>query len=120
MSTIKVDTLQTTGGAGLYPAQAWLNFDQTGTLTILDDGNISSMLDRGVGLSTATFSNTRSSSSYAFIGAANDRGNDTNFGVFCIEDTYNISRSTSSVPMNTGWSIYQEKDMNRASMVVIE
>ncbi len=49
MSTIKVDNLQTTGGAGLYPARAWVNFNGTGTPSIRGDGNVSSLTDLGTG-----------------------------------------------------------------------
>ena len=49
MSTLKVDTLQTTGGAGLYPAKAWVNYNGTGTIAIRADGNVSSLTDNGNG-----------------------------------------------------------------------
>jgi len=65
MSTLKVDTLQTTGGAGLYPARAWVNFDGTGTVAIRDDGNVSSITDNGTGDYTLNFDNALSSSNYA-------------------------------------------------------
>jgi len=55
MSTLKVDTLQTTAGAGLYPARAWIN--QTDGTTINASGNISSLVDDGVGKYTANLSN---------------------------------------------------------------
>lgn len=65
MSTIKVDNLQTTGGAGLYPARAWVNFNATGTVSIRDDGNVSSLSDNGTGDYTISFSSAISSASYA-------------------------------------------------------
>ena len=55
MSTIKVDNLQTTGGAGLYPARAWIN--QTNGNTINASGNISGIIDNGVGNYQANLSN---------------------------------------------------------------
>tara|TARA_R110000822_G_scaffold256758_1_gene382501 strand:+ start:792 stop:1136 length:345 start_codon:yes stop_codon:yes gene_type:complete len=65
MSTLKVDTLQTTGGAGLYPAKAWVNFNSTGTVAIRDSENVSSLTDNGTGDCTANFDNALSSSNYA-------------------------------------------------------
>ena len=56
MSTLKVDTLQTTGGAGLYPAKAWVNFNGTGTVAIRADGNVSSITDNGTGKYSTNFS----------------------------------------------------------------
>lgn len=49
MSTIKVDTLQTTSGAGLFPAKAWVNFNGSGVVAIRASGNMSSITDRGTG-----------------------------------------------------------------------
>ena len=49
MSTIKVDTLQTTGGAGLYPAKAWVTYEMHGTAGILADAGVSSLTDLGTG-----------------------------------------------------------------------
>lgn len=64
MSTIKVDTLQTTGGAGLYPAKAWVNFNGIGTVAIRDDGNVSSITDSSTGRYVVNFTNSFSNSSY--------------------------------------------------------
>jgi len=49
MSTIKVDNLQTTGGAGLYPARAWVTFAMNGTARILASSGMSSLTDLGTG-----------------------------------------------------------------------
>jgi len=66
MSTLKVDTLQTTGGAGLYPARAWVNFIGGGTVTIRDSGNVSSITDNGTGQYYANFSSAMSDVNYSF------------------------------------------------------
>lgn len=65
MSTIKVDNLQTTGGAGLYPAKAWVNFNGTGTVAIRADGNVSSITDNGTGDYSANFSSSLSDGNYS-------------------------------------------------------
>ena len=49
MSTLKVDNLQTTGGAGLYPAKAWVTYSTTDTASIVADAGVSSLTDLGVG-----------------------------------------------------------------------
>lgn len=74
MSTIKVDNLQTTGGAGLYPAKAWVNFNGSGTVAIRDDGNVSSITDNGTGQYSANFSSSFSSANYVTTGSS---GHDT-------------------------------------------
>ena len=65
MSTIKVDNLQTTGGAGLYPAKVWVNFNGTGTISIRDDGNVSSLTDNGTGNYTVSFSTAITDDDYS-------------------------------------------------------
>ncbi len=76
MSTLKVDTLQTTGGAGLYPARAWVNFNGSGTVSITDDGNVSSLTDSGVGSYTLAFTTALSSATYATTATCRDNGTD--------------------------------------------
>jgi hypothetical protein len=68
MSTLRVDTLQTTGGAGLYPAKAWVNFNGTGSVAIREDANVSSITDGGTGTYTTNFSNSMSSANYSLTG----------------------------------------------------
>ena len=68
MSTLKVDTLQTTGGAGLYPAKAWVNFNGQGTVAIRDAGNVSSITDNGTGDYTTNFSASLASADYTVSG----------------------------------------------------
>jgi hypothetical protein len=63
MSTLKVDTLQTTGGAGLYPAQAWVNYDQD-AVNITNSANVSSVTDDAVGVYTVSFTNAFSAATY--------------------------------------------------------
>jgi hypothetical protein len=67
MSTLKVDTLQTTGGAGLYPARAWVNFDGKGTVAILGDGNVSSITDLGTGQYTANFTSNMTNANFSAV-----------------------------------------------------
>jgi len=65
MSTLKVDNLQTTGGVGLYPARAWVNFNGTGTVAIRASGNVSSITDHGTGQYGANFSTNLSDGNYS-------------------------------------------------------
>ncbi len=67
MSTLKVNTLEeaTSGGATYFTAKAWVNFNGTGTVSINDDGAVSSISDNGTGRYTSNFSNSLSSANYA-------------------------------------------------------
>ena len=65
MSTIKVDNLQTTGGAGLYPARAWATWTSVPT-NLQNSGNVSSLSDLGTGYFSVNFTNSFSASNYTF------------------------------------------------------
>ena len=66
MSTIKVDTIQTSAGAGQYTAKAWVTCAGT-TQTIQSSGNVSSITDNGVGRAYANFTNAFGNVSYAKV-----------------------------------------------------
>lgn len=72
MSTIKANAFQTTSGAGLYPARAWVNYNGSGTVSIRDDDDVSSITDRGSGVYTVNFSNSFSNANYQMSGSANN------------------------------------------------
>lgn len=63
MSTLKVDTLQTTGGAGLFPARAWVNYNQV-VVGVTNSGNVSSVTDVATGKYTVSFTNAFSAATY--------------------------------------------------------
>tara|TARA_R100000030_G_scaffold40501_1_gene30466 strand:+ start:386 stop:745 length:360 start_codon:yes stop_codon:yes gene_type:complete len=76
MSTIKVTTIQDTSGGNSSTseeifegrAKAWVNFDGTGTVTIRDDYNVSSITDAGAGSYTLNFTSAMTSANYAAVG----------------------------------------------------
>lgn len=96
MSTLKVNTLEeaTAGGATFYTAKAWVNFNGTGTVSIRDDGNVSSITDGGTGTYTTNFSNNMSSANYSFTGfGAMDQSN-TPYVLMSMPSNYSISTSS--------------------------
>ena len=96
MSTIKVDNLQTTGGAGLYPARAWVNFNGTGTVSIRADGNVSSITDNGVGNYAVNYSSSFSDANCCGVG-----------GIGSYEAYADDMRYNSSSPMTTASVVFQ-------------
>ena len=76
MSTLKVNDIQeaTSGGGKIFPPRAWVNFNGTGTVAIRDDGNVSSITDRGTSRFTVNFSNSLGNSSHAPTGNVNNTG----------------------------------------------
>tara|TARA_R100000231_G_C5214890_1_gene131662 strand:+ start:107 stop:484 length:378 start_codon:yes stop_codon:yes gene_type:complete len=75
MSTLKVATIQdTSGNNSSTPAQvaqgrakAWINFNGTGTVSIRDDFNFSSVTDNGTGLYTLNFTSALANANYAVV-----------------------------------------------------
>ncbi len=69
MSTLKADTIQSTGGGAAtltkqHAAKAWLNINQTSTQAIRESFNVSSIADNGTGLTTVTVSSAFANNDY--------------------------------------------------------
>ncbi|ADW08418.1 tail fiber protein [Puniceispirillum phage HMO-2011] len=70
MSTLKADTIQSTGGGAATltkqsAAKVWGNLDGTGTIAIRDSFNVSSADDNGTGIYDFNYSNSMSNDDYA-------------------------------------------------------
>lgn len=84
MSTLKVTTLQDSSGNNASTteqinqgrAKAWVNFNGTGTVSIRDNFNVSSITDSGTGVYTANFSTAMANANYASVVSTgnNDKG----------------------------------------------
>jgi len=76
MSTIKVNNLQNASGSSNSTpeeiqqgrAKAWVNFDGTGTPSISEDYNVSSITDEGTGQYTITFDSSQPNANYVVAG----------------------------------------------------
>jgi hypothetical protein len=55
------------GSAPSFSARAWVNFDGTGTVSIRNSGNVSSITDGGTGLYIVNFSTAMPSDTYAAV-----------------------------------------------------
>ena len=74
--------LSTASGSALsYSARAWVNFNGTGTVTIRGSGNVSSIVDNGVGDYTVIFITAMQDANYCVTGASalNNSPNDANY-----------------------------------------
>jgi len=87
MSTLQVSTIKsnsttatvfknTVGTEIGQICKAWVNFNGTGTISIRDNFNVSSITDSGTGVYTANFSTTMPNNDYASVVSAgnNDKG----------------------------------------------
>jgi hypothetical protein len=57
---------------GQGTAKGWILFDGTGTVSILDSFNVSSIVDNGVGDYTINWDTDFATANYCAVGAAND------------------------------------------------
>lgn len=82
MSTIKVNSIEpaNAGSEDYFLTRVWVNLNGSGTISINNDGNVSSLTDLGVGNYRVTFSNPLSVATYAVggthvwtVGANEDR-----------------------------------------------
>ena len=87
MSTIRADVVQNAAGGattltGLYPARAWIN--QTNGNTINASGNISGIVDNGVGRYTANLGNAIPTANAVVFGTrVNNEVNEDRQGIAC-------------------------------------
>ena len=96
MSTIKVDNIQTTSGAGVYPARAWVQYTMLNTAAITSDSGVSSLTDQGTGNPTFTLDNALPSA----------HGSTWNTcGLYGVNDEYPVSAG-GKVNSTTQWEVY--------------
>jgi hypothetical protein len=76
MSTVKVDTIKTTGNVEVYTCKAWVNFNGTGTVAIRASGNVSSITDNGTGNYTVNFTTAMPDVNYAPIATTSRKSPD--------------------------------------------
>ena len=67
MSTVKVDTIKTTGNVEVYTCKAWVNFNGTGTVAIRASGNVSSVTDSGTGIYVVNFATAITDANYSTV-----------------------------------------------------
>ena len=81
MSTVKVDTIKTTGNVEVYTCKAWVNFNGTGSPAIRASGNVTSITDEATGVYTVNFTNAMPDTDYAVsFGAREVSGGGNSFG----------------------------------------
>ena len=87
MSTLKADTIQSTGGGAAtltkqHAAKAWVNFDGSASgAASADSFNESSMTDNGTGDHTFTMSNAMSNANYSSNVTGSSKSGAANHGV---------------------------------------
>ena len=102
MSTLKVTTIQTSAGGAValtkqHAAKSWASFQQSGTHTMRDSFNMSSISDVGTGSSRFVFSSSMSDSNYATTGCSGEQSGGGNRIVGI--------KGNSAAPTTTGFDI---------------
>jgi len=79
-----LDLFNATGSAPVYACRAWVNFEGTGTVSIRDSGNVSSITDNGTGDYTVNFATAMPDADYSAPTSKSNTvsNNDSNISVF--------------------------------------
>ena len=62
-----LDLFNVTGSAPVYACRAWVNFNGTGTVSIRDSGNVSSITDDGEGRYTVNFATAMPDNNFSAV-----------------------------------------------------
>ena len=106
MSTVKVDTIKTTGNIEVYTCKAWVNFNGTGTVAITGSGNVSSITDLGTGRYTITFTNALTDANYCVTSACSPSGSTTMYSPLVFAG----APWSTAAPSTTAFSIVTNKN----------
>jgi len=97
------------GSAPLYACRAWVNFDGTGTVSIREDGNVSSITDNGTGDYTVNFATAMPDTNYSTVGGAIRNISDNNFALsFPYASTYSTTAVRVRTSLSSGPTIYED------------
>ena len=108
-SQVKTAT-NATGSAPVYACRAWVNFDGTGTVSIRESGNVSSITDRGTGAYTVNFTTAMPDSSYSVGGTVGrlDDISDSNIDIRALSTgsfEFNVRNQASTVLVDRGYTL---------------
>ena len=67
MSTLKVNDIieATSGGGKVFQCRVYCNYNQSGTISVTESGNVSSIVDESTGIATISFSNSLANANYS-------------------------------------------------------
>jgi hypothetical protein len=94
-SQVKTAT-NATGTAPVYACRAWVNFNGTGTVSIRESGNVSSITDNGTGNYTVNFATAMPDGNYSLVGIAGSDGDQNDVHPVGIDDSVTAPTTSSS------------------------
>ena len=83
--------LNVTGTTPMYACRSWVNFNGTGTPSIRNSGNVSSITDNGVGDYTINFTTVMPDANYSFSGFCNLQGSVAPAGILSFGNDFSMS-----------------------------
>ena len=95
-------------------AKAWVNFNGSGTLSVRDSFNVSSVTDNATAKYTINFDNDLPNNDYAFAGAAAQADEDNSNPCFCFPMQHDSQYNTGSVKVKTGYHQHGHEDIGIA------
>jgi len=102
----------------LSSAKAWVTWDQSATLTILDSFNVTSVTDDGVGDATINFTNAMANANYSYAGMAGN-GAATGIGFVSVRGaTSSTDPSTTALPVLIATAAGASTDFEFVSVIV--
>ena len=102
--------------ATAYGVRAWVNFDGTGTVSIRDSGNVSSITDNGPGIYTLNFSTSLVDANYAIGGAASHT--DHQLSILAIDGTSKV-KTTSACKIRLRKNANSTEDASDVSVILL-
>ena len=126
MSTLKVNNLQDINGANNSTpeqvaqgrAKAWVRFDGTGTVSITDSFNISSITDNGTGRYGFDFTNNMANGNYAVVSSGDDKQDGGSIFVHNIDDSVDQATTGYGTSFKKYTYALTDNNQNASSMVL--
>tara|TARA_R100001480_G_C4677596_1_gene174383 strand:+ start:176 stop:664 length:489 start_codon:yes stop_codon:yes gene_type:complete len=93
-------------------AKAWVNFNGSGTLSVRDSFNVSSVTDNDTAKYTVNFDNDLPNNDYAFAGAAAQADEDNSNPCFCFPMQHDSQYNAGSVKVKVGYHNHGHVDIS--------
>ena len=115
-SQVKTAT-NATGSAPVYACRAWVNFSASGTPSIRNNGNVSSITDNGTGEFIINFSTNMPSTDYTVAGCCEGEGSASSY--MCLDkDNKPTETDGFGIRVNDGFGSLQRTDPTTVSIAV--
>jgi len=115
--TDALDLFNATGSAPVYACRAWVNFSASGTPSIRNNGNVSSITDIGLGEFIINFSTNMPSTDYTVAGCCEGEGSASSY--MCLDkDNKPTETDGFGIRVNDGFGSLQRTDPTTVSIAV--